>query len=232
MKIFVLFFISLLFFSAHNEVHESFIGEIHYKSYSTRTLISNQLDNSFNYVDHMLLEDKIEKYQIDNNWLTNHKYDFHEGRTPNFSVIQNGHVAKLYSRKSPDMSNRDSLAFIYENHVPTFISKKINIDKFEGMKRVQGEKSVLGMKCSKYIVNKSYDYNDKEFLIEYWINEDMKYDQSKYENEFNNIFTDYGLIMCEVAYLKPNLDTFSYRSVIKLNLIKSFKDESKFEINN
>ncbi len=199
----------------------SFTGEIYYESFESHSLSFNTLENTLEKIDHPLLKEKIDKYQIDKDLLVNNTYDYEENALKNVSNIQVDHIQKMYLIPSPDIRDKAKLEALLSKK-PEYLYRKENLIKKE-LNGTEIKKNILGLSCKKYLHETYNKYTKQEFITEYWIQEDMIYDQHKLGNLFGKIFTDKGTILETVGLLKPSMDTFSRKRAVKINFVDDFK---------
>lgn len=191
-----------------------FEGEIYYEYYSGSTMTEEIEGNHtiFSVVDHPILFKEIRRYQIKDEVIIQSSFLHDQDEVYHISSVQKKGLRKVLKTKPPKLEDSGEIQELF---------KEFNMLALKNRKAaptLRKKREILGVKCRLYTEEKYSEFQDKHYITEYWINEDMKYQQHQYAGTFSQVLLEEGLIMEKIGFEKSSKDTISRSRIIDLNL--------------
>ena len=212
--IFILCF-SLIDTNLENENYPIFEGEVFYKSWSGVTIDINEITNVVEYINHPLLLDEVSRFQITEKFLIESSIKHSETEIHNSCKVQRLNHQNFFLTKPPTSIDTTALnGFFNDGGIYPYKYK----NSMGELKKTKSKKYILGFECRKFTEETYNKNNKKEYVIEYWLNEDMKFYQYVYNGSFGDVFINEGIVMERIGLLKETMDTTSKRTIIELRI--------------
>jgi len=219
----ILFSLNLI--NGGNEILPIFKGEIYYQTWSGSTLDINEITNKIASIDHPLLLDEVSRFQITEEFIIESSIKHFENEIKNSCKIQRLNHQKIFLTKPPESIDTTSLNEFFGKGGMFPHKYEPNLDQ---LKKTQSKKQILGFECRKFVEEKYNKNNNKEYIIEYWINEDMKFYQFIYNGSFSDVFKEEGLVLERIALNKETMDTTSKKTIIELRIKNDMKNTFEY----